>query len=44
VAFWIGAACVATAIATAATVLESVAPATHQAPGDSDEAAYSEAA
>jgi len=25
-------------------VLESVAPATHQAPGDSDEAAYSEAA
>jgi MFS family permease len=44
VAFWIGAACVVAAIVVAAIVLESVAPATHQAPGDSDEAAYSEAA
>jgi hypothetical protein len=44
VAFWIGAACVVAAIVIAATVLESVTPATHQAPGDSNEAAYSEAA
>jgi EmrB/QacA subfamily drug resistance transporter len=43
-AFWIGAACVVAAIVVAATVLESVAPATQKAPGDSDEAAYSEAA
>jgi EmrB/QacA subfamily drug resistance transporter len=44
VAFWIGAALVVAAIVVAATVLESVAPATQKAPGDSDEAAYSEAA
>jgi len=44
VAFWIGAACVVAAIVVAATVLESVSPATDQAPGDSNESAYSEAA
>jgi hypothetical protein len=44
VAFWIGAACVVAAIVVAATVLQSVAPAAHQAPGDSAEAAYSDAA
>jgi MFS family permease len=44
VAFWIGAALVVAAIVVAATVLETPPQAAQQAPGDSEETAYSEAA
>jgi EmrB/QacA subfamily drug resistance transporter len=44
VAFWIGAGCVVGAIAVTATVLQSVPKAAQHAPGDEEQAAYSEAA